>query len=47
MVAVVPITPALFASLTLGLALALLAWSFYLDVRWLYQRRQNHEAFIS
>jgi len=47
MVAVVPITPALFASVTLGLALVLLAWSFFLDVRWLFQRRQNHETVIS
>ncbi|MGC8119128.1 CDP-alcohol phosphatidyltransferase family protein [Marinobacter sp. VGCF2001] len=47
MVAVVPLTPALFASLTLGLALALLAWSFCVDVRWLHKRRQSHETLIS
>ena len=43
MVAVVPVTPALFASVTLGIALALLAWSFLVDVRWLHSRRFNHE----
>lgn len=44
MVAVIPIIPPAFASLTLGLALVLLAWSFFVDVRWLYQRRHNHDS---
>jgi hypothetical protein len=44
MVAVIPIIPPVFASLTLGLALVLLAWSFFVDVRWLYQRRHNQDS---
>ncbi len=43
MVAVVPPIPITFASITLAVALMLLAWSFYLDVRWLYLRRTQHE----
>ncbi|MEC7376353.1 MAG: CDP-alcohol phosphatidyltransferase family protein [Pseudomonadota bacterium] len=37
-----PVTP-LFASTTLATALALLVWSFFLDIRWLYQRRHCHD----
>lgn len=43
MIAVMPVTPALFASATLGIALALLAWSFLVDIRWLHSRRFDHE----
>lgn len=42
LVAVLPPVNDLFASTTLATALALLLWSFYLDVRWLYQRRDSH-----
>ena len=43
MIAVTPTIPSGFASLTLAIALLLLVWSFYLDVRWLYARRLHHE----
>ncbi|GGC73259.1 CDP-alcohol phosphatidyltransferase family protein [Marinobacter halophilus] len=43
MVAVVPPIPPVFASVTLAIALLLLAWSFHLDVRWLFIRRMHHE----
>lgn len=42
MVALIPITPSGFASATLAIALALLVWSFALDIRWLYIRRHHH-----
>ena len=42
-VAVLPPVNSLFASTTLATALALLAWSFYLDVRWLYRRRDPND----
>ncbi|AOY87487.1 CDP-alcohol phosphatidyltransferase [Marinobacter salinus] len=44
MVAIVPPVPPLFASATLAIALVLLAWSFFVDVRWLYQRSFYHET---
>jgi len=43
MIAILPITPTGFASTTLAMALGLLAWSFALDIRWLYQRRHHYE----
>lgn len=43
LVAVTPPTPTGFVSLTLAIALLLLAWSFYLDVRWLFARRLHYE----
>ncbi|MFO8142323.1 MAG: CDP-alcohol phosphatidyltransferase family protein [Marinobacter sp.] len=43
MVAIVPPIPPGFASFTLAIALLLLAWSFYLDVRWLFIRKLHHE----
>jgi phosphatidylglycerophosphate synthase len=43
MIAILPPTPTGFAGTTLAMALALLGWSFALDVRWLYQRRHYHE----
>lgn len=43
MVAIVPPVSSGFASFTLAIALLLLAWSFYLDVRWLFVRRLHHE----
>jgi len=43
MIAVIPPIPSGFASVTLAIALLLLAWSFYLDVRWLFVRRLHHE----
>lgn len=43
LVAILPPTPPLFASITLATALLLLAWSFMTDVCWLYQRRFQHE----
>lgn len=44
LVAVLPPINDLFASTTLATALALLLWSFYLDIRWLYQRRDSHDV---
>lgn len=44
LVAVLPPVNVLFASTTLATALALLLWSFYLDIRWLYQRRDSHDV---
>jgi len=44
LVAVLPPVNTLFASTTLATALALLVWSFYLDIRWLYQRRHCHDV---
>ncbi|WP_417566865.1 CDP-alcohol phosphatidyltransferase family protein [Marinobacter sp.] len=44
LVAVLPPVNDLFASATLATALALLLWSFYLDIRWLYQRRDSHDV---
>lgn len=43
MVALLPPIPDSFASGALATALVLLAWSFSLDIRWLYQRRHTHE----
>ncbi len=43
MVALLPPIPPMFASASLALALALLAWSFAVDIRWLHQRRFAHE----
>ncbi|WP_303289412.1 CDP-alcohol phosphatidyltransferase family protein [Marinobacter sp. SS5-14b] len=43
MIAIIPPIPSGFANLTLAIALLLLVWSFYLDVRWLYARRLHHE----
>src|SRR5690554_1529173 len=43
MIAILPLTPAWFAGTTLAIALVLLAWSFALDVGWLYQRRLDYE----
>lgn len=43
LVAVLPPVTDLFASITLATAIALLAWSFYLDIRWLYQRRDSND----
>lgn len=43
MVAIVPPIPPGFASVTLAMALLLLVWSFYLDVRWLFKRKLHHE----
>ncbi|WP_421842891.1 CDP-alcohol phosphatidyltransferase family protein [Marinobacter algicola] len=37
MVAILPITPTGFASATLAIALLLLSYSFFTDLRWLYQ----------
>ena len=45
LVAVLPPVNTLFASATLATALALLVWSFYLDIRWLYQRRHHHGVY--
>lgn len=42
LVAVLPPINTLFASITLATALALLVWSFLVDIRWLYQRRHPH-----
>ncbi|TYC62757.1 CDP-alcohol phosphatidyltransferase family protein [Marinobacter sp. BW6] len=42
LVAVLPPVNTLFASTTLATALLLLVWSFFLDIRWLYQRRHPH-----
>lgn len=42
MVAIVPPASPTFASATLLTALTLLAWSFAVDIRWLYQRRFAH-----
>ena len=44
LVAVLPPVDALFASITLATALALLVWSFFLDIHWLYQRRHHHDV---
>ena len=44
LVAILPPVTNLFASTTLATALILLVWSFYLDVRWLYQRRDSHDV---
>ncbi len=44
LVAVLPPVTDVFASTTLATGLALLVWSFYLDVRWLYQRRDSHDV---
>ena len=43
MVALLPPVPPVVAGNTLGLALGLLAWSFARDIRWLYQRRFDHD----
>ena len=43
MVAIVPPAPSLLVSVSLATALILLTWSFFLDVYWLYQRREQHE----
>lgn len=45
MVALLPPIPDSFASGALATALALLAWSFTLDIHWLYQRR-HHSAVL-
>lgn len=37
MIAILPVTPDGFASTTLAIALALLCYSFFTDLRWLYQ----------
>ncbi|MEP1216169.1 MAG: CDP-alcohol phosphatidyltransferase family protein [Marinobacter sp.] len=37
MIAILPVTSVVFATWTLGIALALLCYSFYTDLRWLYQ----------
>lgn len=44
MVAILPPVPSAFASVTLALALGLLAWSFARDIRWLFQRRFAHDC---
>lgn len=44
MVAIVPPAPSLLISVSLATALLLLTWSFFLDVFWLYQRREQHET---
>ncbi|QTN40548.1 CDP-alcohol phosphatidyltransferase family protein [Marinobacter salsuginis] len=44
LVAVLPPINSLFASTTLATALALLAWSFFVDIHWLYQRRHHHDV---
>lgn len=44
LVAILPPATPLFASTTLATALALLAWSFFVDIRWLYQRRHCHDC---
>ncbi|MBU2955573.1 CDP-alcohol phosphatidyltransferase family protein [Marinobacter sp. F3R08] len=44
MVAILPPINPLFASATLATALALLVWSFFLDIRWLYERRHPHDV---
>ena len=44
LVALLPPVHELFASATLATALALLLWSFVLDIRWLYQRRDSHDV---
>ena len=44
MVAVVPPAPALLVGVSLATALLLLIWSFFIDVYWLYQWREQHEA---
>jgi phosphatidylglycerophosphate synthase len=41
MVAILPVTPALFASMTLATALALLGYSFITDLLYLYQTRRT------
>lgn len=43
LVAVLPPVTPLFAGTTLATALVLLVSSFFLDVRWLYQRRHCHD----
>lgn len=43
MVAILPPVSPVFASITLALALALLGWSFAMDIHWLYQRRLSHD----
>ena len=44
LVAVLPPINSLFASTTLATALALLVWSFFVDIHWLYQRRHHHDV---
>ncbi|MBW4933441.1 CDP-alcohol phosphatidyltransferase family protein [Marinobacter sp. F4206] len=44
MVAILPPVPPALGGLTLMTALALLAWSFWVDICWLYQRRNAHET---
>ncbi len=44
LVAVLPLINSLFASTTLATALALLVWSFFVDIHWLYQRRHHHDV---
>ncbi|AFP30731.1 CDP-alcohol phosphatidyltransferase family protein [Marinobacter sp. BSs20148] len=44
MVAIVPPAPSLLVSVSLATALLLLTWSFFLDVYWLYQRREQHDT---
>ena len=43
LIAVLPPVNTLFASTTLAIALALLVWSFFMDIYWLYQRRHHHD----
>lgn len=45
LVAVLSPVNTLFASTTLATALALLVWSFFLDIHWLYQRRHQHDVY--
>ena len=44
LVAVLPPINSLFASTTLATALALLVWSFFVDIHWLYKRRHHHDV---
>jgi phosphatidylglycerophosphate synthase len=41
MIAILPITPPGFATVTLAIALLLLCYSFFSDLRWLYQTERN------
>ena len=41
MVALLPLTPDLLARATLMVALALLSWSFAIDIRYLYQQTRQ------
>lgn len=42
MIAALPLVSDGFAQFTLGLALALLAWSFLIDASWLFKRRHSY-----